>query len=42
MRLCRRPRTAPGRTPDQDLADIACRFGIDTTALWCIVAEAAP
>jgi hypothetical protein len=42
LRLCRRPgAAAPGRTAEEDLAEIAGRFGIDPAALGRIVEEAA-
>ncbi|HKI37990.1 MAG TPA: hypothetical protein VKA46_39415 [Gemmataceae bacterium] len=41
LRLCRRPgAAAPERTTDQDISDIARRFGIDPAALARIVQEA--
>lgn len=40
LRLCRRPGTAPDRTADEDVTEIARRFGIDAGALGRIVREA--
>jgi hypothetical protein len=40
LRLCRRPgAAAPGRTAEEDTAQIAGRFGIDAAALLRIVQE---
>jgi hypothetical protein len=37
LRLCRRPGTAPGRTAEEDIAEIADRFALDPTALRRVV-----
>jgi hypothetical protein len=42
LRLCRRPgQAAPGRTAEEDVAQIAGRFGVDPTALRRVIEEAA-
>jgi hypothetical protein len=42
IRLCRRPgAAAPGLTPEGDVAAIARRFGIDSTALRGVMEEVA-
>jgi hypothetical protein len=40
LRLCRRPGTAPGRSAEEDIAEIARRFALDPGALRRVIDEA--